>query len=416
MKILIQKFGGTALGSLERIRNAAQIVESACAQGYSVVVVASAMGHATDELLAMTSGFSTENSARELDMLLSTGEQVSASLLAMALNEQTQRATALCGAQAGILTDGVFGNGSIKQIKSDRIFDCLHKGKVAVVTGYQGISKNNDVMTLGRGGSDTTAVALAASLHAIRCDIYSDVDGVYSADPRIVQNAVKLYKIPMGKMCTLANFGAQVMAPSSMATAERGHVPLRVRSAFKPHDEGTLITEFETDATFFGLAIEESQDIFVMAPNDSIVAQEAQARLVKTLHDFGIKTEFVHRVIRNRMIAPVLTTGSRHVYDTVKIVLEESRRLGLMTAHAGELAKLTIVGSFDNIHEALGDAVSTVVRAGVSPMFASHDRNSRISIMIKPDQIGKVAAPLHDCFLNANKGAARTLVANSVVA
>lgn len=229
--ILVQKFGGTSVRGPERIRNAVNRILAARRGGYAVVVVVSAPGGMTDDLLAQARELNPNPSRRELDVLLSTGEQISIALVAMALEAAGQPAMSLTGLQAGIYTDGVHGKARILRVDPERVSEGLRAGRVVVVAGFQGVDPEHDITTLGRGGSDLTAVALAAALKAEACEIYTDVDGVYTADPRIVPGARRLEAVTHAEMLELASLGAQVMQARSIEYAMRLGVDLRVRSS-----------------------------------------------------------------------------------------------------------------------------------------------------------------------------------------
>ncbi len=244
MTLLVQKYGGSSLKNPQRIRAVADGVAKAAQRGPLVIVV-SAMGDTTDHLIELAKLVSTRPDRRELDMLLSTGEQVSGSLLAMALHERGCAAISLAGWQAGIVTDSSFSAARIRAINTERIQHELTAGRVVIVTGFQGIGSEtgwDEVTTLGRGGSDATAVALAAGLKAGRCEIYTDVAGIYTADPRVVPEARKLSHITYEEMLELAQYGAQVVMPRSVEMAQVWHVPLEVRSSYTA-EAGTLIGE-----------------------------------------------------------------------------------------------------------------------------------------------------------------------------
>jgi aspartate kinase len=245
-RLVVHKYGGTSVGDAERIRRAAQRVVRTVEQGYGVVVVVSAMGHSTDELIALARQVAREPDERELDHLLATGEQVSASLLAMALVDLGQPAVSLTAGQAGIRTDRLFTRARITDIRPERISRELDSGRVPIVTGFQGITEELDVTTLGRGGSDTSAVALAAAVAAERCEIYTDVEGIYTADPRVVPAASKLDSISYEEMLELAQLGARVMHPRAVELGEVYGVPILVRSSFS-EAPGTLIHRIDEE-------------------------------------------------------------------------------------------------------------------------------------------------------------------------
>lgn len=260
MAIIVHKYGGTSVGTPEKIKNVARRVKKVRDEGYDVVVVVSAMGHTTDELIDLMHQVSNNPDPREYDMLVSTGEQVSASLLAMALQAQGCPAVSLTGGQAGVVTEDIYKKARIKEIKLDRIRKELKAGNVVVITGFQGVDSQGNIITIGRGGSDTSAVAIAAALKAQVCDIYTDVDGVYTADPRIVPEARKLKYISYEEMLELASLGAQVLHPRSVECASVYGIVIHLRSSLK-EDEGTYIEEgskMEKKEAVRGIALDEN--------------------------------------------------------------------------------------------------------------------------------------------------------------
>jgi len=243
MPILVQKFGGTSVADAKKILAAARRAIRAKQEGFQVVMVVSAMGHTTDELIALAKQITDQPPGRELDMLLATGEQVSVALMAMAINSLGHEAISLAGPQLGIITDSTFTKARIRSISADRIRLLLNEGKIVIAAGFQGVDPAFNITTLGRGGSDTTAVALAAALQADCCEIYTDVDGVYTTDPRIVPEARQLKRISYDEMLELASAGAAVMHNRSIEFAKRFGVPVHVRSSFSDNP-GTLITAY----------------------------------------------------------------------------------------------------------------------------------------------------------------------------
>nr|WP_207789159.1 aspartate kinase [Neobacillus terrae] len=257
--LIVQKFGGTSVGSAERILNVAERVKEEKARGNDVVVVVSAMGKTTDHLVSLAKELSAQPDKREMDMLLTTGEQITISLLAMALKNQGTDSVSFTGWQAGIHTEPVHGNARILKIETDSIKKQLSEGKVVIVAGFQGISDSGEITTLGRGGSDTTAVALAAALKADKCDIYTDVTGVYTTDPRYVKDARKLLAVSYDEMLELANLGAGVLHPRAVEFAKNYSVPLEVRSSME-RVSGTIIEEepkMEENLVVRGIAFED---------------------------------------------------------------------------------------------------------------------------------------------------------------
>lgn len=239
--LVVQKFGGTSVADTDKIKNVANSVIKEKKLGNDVVVVVSAMGHTTDYLMKMAKDISEVPSSRELDMLLSTGEGVSIALLSMAIQAQGYDAVSMNAMQIGIITENVHTKARIIDIKTDKLNKYLSEGKIIVVAGFQGVTEDGEITTLGRGGSDTSAVAVASALDAQRCDIYTDVEGVYTTDPRIVPNASKLEVVTYDEMLELASVGANVLHPRSVETAKQFNMPVRVRSSFNVENRGTLI-------------------------------------------------------------------------------------------------------------------------------------------------------------------------------
>ncbi len=265
-KIIVQKFGGTSVADTEKIKNAAKIAIKEKENGNDVVVVVSAMGHTTDFLVKMAKELSSHPSDREMDMLLSTGEGVSIALLTMAIQAQGYDAVSFNAMQIGIMTEKIHSKARIIDIHTEKLRKNLNEGKIIVVAGFQGITEDGEITTLGRGGSDTSAVALASALNAERCDIYTDVEGVYTTDPRIVPKASKLKSVSYDEMLELAHAGANVLHPRSVETAKHYNVPLRVRSSFNTDNEGTLI-----------LGVEKME---IYKPVTGVASDLSQARIV----------------------------------------------------------------------------------------------------------------------------------------
>jgi aspartate kinase len=241
MALIVQKFGGSSVGTIERIRLVASRIIAAKQQGHNVVVAVSAMQGETDRLIQLANALTTDPEAREYDVLVSTGEQVSMALLAMALNASGCPARSYTGSQVGIITDHIHTKARILNVKTDLIHKNLTDGFVVVVAGFQGINKHGDITTLGRGGSDTTAVALAAALKADECQIYTDVEGVYTTDPRMIPEASLLSLISFEEMLEMASLGAKVLQMRSVEIASKHNIPIRVLSTFSDHP-GTLVT------------------------------------------------------------------------------------------------------------------------------------------------------------------------------
>jgi aspartate kinase len=304
MARLVQKFGGTSVADVNKIRKAAEIVVKAAAEGHEVTTVVSAMGHTTDHLISLAEQITPtvgDRNPREMDMLLATGEQVTIALMTMAIQTLGYEAKSFTGAQAGIITEGRHGVAKIQEMRTDRLESALARGEIAVVAGFQGISENDELTTLGRGGSDTTAVALAAALGADRCDIYTDVRGVYTADPRIISDARKLPSVSYEEMLELAATGAQVMNARSVELAMDNQVPIRVRSTFVPEDVGTLITHrvVSPEYTIAGISCDMNSAIITLKSLNTLDGVneakplEGISALFTRLQELGIQTDMV---------------------------------------------------------------------------------------------------------------------------
>ena len=293
--LVVQKFGGTSVADTDKIKNVANSVIREKKLGNDVVVVVSAMGHTTDYLMKIAKDISEVPSSRELDMLLSTGEGVSIALLSMAIQAQGYDAVSMNAMQIGIITENVHTKARIIDIKTDKLNKYLSEGKLIVVAGFQGVTEDGEITTLGRGGSDTSAVAIASALDAIRCDIYTDVEGVYTTDPRIVPNASKLDVVTYDEMLELASVGANVLHPRSVETAKQFNMPLRVRSSFNLENLGTLIKgeyeDMEICRPVTGVAVDMSKVRIVVCdvPDEPGVA----AKIFTTLADEHISVDTI---------------------------------------------------------------------------------------------------------------------------
>lgn len=348
--IVVQKFGGTSVADTAKIKKVAEAVIREKNLGNDVVVVVSAMGHTTDYLVKMAKEISANPSGREMDMLLSTGEGVSIALLTMAIQEKGYEAISLNAMQIGIITEDVHMKARITDIKTDRLYENLNAGKVIVVAGFQGITSYGDITTLGRGGSDTSAVALASALNAIRCDIYTDVEGVYTTDPRIVPNASRLDKISYEEMLELARVGANVLHPRSVETAKQANVPLRVRSTFNLDNLGTLIIgakDMEIYKPVTGVAADLSQVRIVFCDVPDIPGHAA--KLFNALAKENISVDMIIQSYARTATNTndIAFTIEKTDFDRANPVLEKIKNdLKAKEIHVDEnIAKISIVGA-----------------------------------------------------------------------
>ncbi|WP_019154744.1 aspartate kinase [Robertmurraya massiliosenegalensis] len=347
MGLIVQKFGGTSVGSAERIKNVAERVIEERNRGNDVVVVVSAMGKTTDQLVSLAAEITSDPSKREMDMLLTTGEQVTISLLAMALQTKGYEAISFTGWQAGIETESVFGNARVLNIDSTRVQAELTKGKIVVVAGFQGATIDGEIATLGRGGSDTTAVALAAALKADKCDIYTDVTGVFTTDPRYVKDARKLLSISYDEMLELANLGAGVLHPRAVEFAKNYQVPLEVRSSME-RESGTIIEEegrMEQNLVVRGIAFEDKiTKVTVLGLSNTL---SSLSTIFTTLANNHLNVDIIIQSTTNKNTTDLsFSIHSEDLKDTLKVLADNKEKLQYENVQfESDLAKVSIVGS-----------------------------------------------------------------------
>ncbi|MFD2369978.1 aspartate kinase [Brevibacillus sp. GCM10020057] len=347
MGLIVQKYGGTSVGTIERILRVADRIISYKEEGHDIVVVVSAMGKSTDVLVDMAKQITAYPSEREMDMLLTTGEQVSIALLSMALHTKGYDAISLTGWQAGITTESIHGKARIQQIDTQRIQSELGRGRVVIVAGFQGISDTGEITTLGRGGSDTSAVALAASLNADKCEIFTDVSGVYTADPRVVPAARKLDSISYDEMLELANLGAGVLHPRSVEAAKKYKVRLVVRSSFTAED-GTYVEEvanMETGRVVSGVAHDE--DVAKVTVFGMPAKVGTLSRLFNTLADHQVNVDIIIQSSFDAEVTNIsFTVASDDLKKTLDTLAAHKESLGFeKIEHEEGLTKVSIVGS-----------------------------------------------------------------------
>lgn len=349
-KIIVQKFGGTSVADTSKIKNVANTILREKNLGNDVVVVVSAMGHTTDHLVKLAKEISPNPSGREMDMLLSTGEGISIALLAMAIEAAGGKAVSMNAMQVGIITENVHSKARIVDIKTDRIKNLLNQGNVVVIAGFQGVTPDGEVTTLGRGGSDTSAVALAAALDAARCDIYTDVEGVYTTDPRVVPTASRLQTISYEEMLELARVGANVLHPRAVETAKTFNVPLRVRSSFKLENLGTLIVgveDMELQRPVTGVAADLTQLRIVVCDVPDVPGRAAQ--IFNKLSEANISVDMIiqsyaRKIENTNDIA--FTIDKADLDKTLKTLDNMKEAIGASRFQVDEnIAKVSIVGA-----------------------------------------------------------------------
>lgn len=398
--LIVQKYGGTSVANLERIRNVAERVINYKKQGHDLVVVVSAMAGETDRLINLAKQITPEPSPRELDMLLSTGEQVTSSLLAIMLKSLGYDALALLGFQVPILTTDLFTKARIKEIKTDRLRKELALGRIVVVAGFQGVTEDGDITTLGRGGSDTTAVALASALKADLCEIYTDVDGVYTADPRIVPRARKLRKISYEEMLELASSGAKVLEMRSVELAMIYKVPLVVRSSFN-YSEGTLITEEDEEmekVLVSGVTYNrnEARISIYGVPDRPGVA----AKIFGPIGEAGIIVDMIIQTARPDGKADLTFTVPRPDFkQALEIVKRVGEELGIERLEGDDrIAKVSIVGAGMRTHSGVATKMfETLAKHGINIMMISTSE-IKISCVIEEKYTELAVRALHEAF------------------
>ena len=344
--LIVQKFGGSSVANVERVQNVARRVANYRKKGYDLVVVVSALGDTTDELIELAHQINTEPSEREMDMLLATGEQISVALLAMAIHKLGFEAISFTGAQVGIITDTSHTRARIIKINADKIKEELKKGKIVIVAGFQGVTLNQDITTLGRGGSDLTAVALAKELQADKCEIYTDVQGIYTTDPRIEPKAKKIKEITYDEMLEMASLGAQVMQARSIEVAKKFDVPIHVRSSFNDMT-GTMITKEAKrmeDVVVSGVTVNKSEAKITVCnvPDRPGIA----ARIFKELSSSGVNVDMiVQNVSHIRQTDISFTVSKADVQKTMRITKKVAKSI-----QSGEvlddqdIARVAVVG------------------------------------------------------------------------
>ena len=397
--LIVKKFGGTSVANKERIYNVARRCIEDYKKGHSVVVVLSAMGDTTDDLLALANDINPNANKRELDMLLTTGEQVSVSLMAMAMHAMDVPAVSLNAFQVGMNCTSRYGNARFKRIDTDRINHELDSRKIVIVTGFQGITKYDDYATLGRGGSDTTAIALAAVLHADLCEIYTDVDGVYTADPRIVPNARKLSEITYDEMLELATAGAKVLHNRSVEMAKKYSVPMVVRSSLN-ESEGTVVKEV--------VKMEKMLITGVAADKNT-----ARISVIGVEDRPGIAFKIFNKLAKNNINVDIIlqsvgrdgtkdisfTVSQDDLKDALAILEENKEPLTIKNiTHNEGVAKVSIVGAGMMTNPGVASKLfEALFNYGININMISTSE-IRITVLVEESEIDKAVRAIHEKF------------------
>ena len=400
MALIVQKYGGTSVADPDRIKAVAEHVAFTKRHGNDVVLVVSAMGKSTDNLIALAEQVSSVRPGREMDMLLTTGEQVSMALVCMALADAGVDAVSLTGDQMGIITDTVHGKAKILEVKADRAREAVAQGKVVVVAGFQGLSTSNEITTLGRGGSDTTAVAIAAALGADSCEIYTDVTGVFTADPRIVPQARKLAHISFDEMLEMAGAGSKVLALRSVEFARNHNVPLQVRSSFT-WEPGTWVTAEESnmeDPIISGIVQDanESKVTIQSVPDRPGIS----AALFEPLAAANVNVDMiVQNTSTNGLTDISFTVPKADLKVASEIVERVSKEIGAAgVTHQADIAKVSLVGAGMKTSPGIAAKMFRVLAdAGINIEMISTS-TIRISVVVAASATEKTAQVLHSAF------------------
>ena len=398
--LIVQKYGGTSVGNPDRIKNVAKRAVRTKEQGHEVVVVVSAMSGETDKLINLANQVSDNPDPREMDMLVSTGERVTIALLAMAIQSLGQKAQSFTGRQAGILSDSVHTKARIEKISCDRVQHALKEGKIAVVAGFQGITEQDDVSTLGRGGSDLTAVAVAAAIKADYCDIYTDVDGVYTTDPNICADARKLDKISFEEMLELASLGAKVLQIRSVEFGMKYGVRIHVRSSFNDNP-GTIVTteeEIMETAVVSGVAYSknEAKITVVKVPDRPGIA----AKIFKPLSEANIVVDvIVQNVSVTGFTDLTFTIGRTDYKKAMQITEKAAKDVGAeRTVGDDKIAKVSIVGMAMRSHSGVALKVFETLAAEGINILGISTSEIKISVLIEEKYSELAVRVLHGAF------------------
>lgn len=407
MALIVKKFGGSSVATPDKMRAIVQRVLKGSQPDDKIVIVVSAMGKSTDKLIELAGQITSKTYGREMDMLLSTGEQVSIALMAMAFQEAGHKSISFTGAQAGITTSDAFNKGRILDIQPDRILKALDEGNIVIVAGFQGITDAGDITTLGRGGSDTTAVAIAGAIHADVCEIYTDVEGIYTSDPRVVPNARKMKEITYGEMLEMAKLGAGVMQPRAVEMGSRFNIPIHVRSTFS-ENEGTIIQE--------AYSMEIKQYLIRGVAEDKNVAKITVLgipnkpgyayKLFETLANANVVVDMIVQSVRvaNEGVTDITFTISRDELTSAKDVLEQIK--GMMPVEDilidDKMAKVSVVGAGMAGHPGIASGMFGVL--GKNNINIEIISTSEISItcLISQDQVDTAVRAIHAYFFDEN--------------
>ena len=394
MALIVQKFGGSSVKDRDRIFNVARIVANTHNAGNDVVVVVSAQGDTTDDLIAKAAEITHNPSAREMDMLLAAGEEISISLLAMALNELGCHATSLTGWQAGFRTDRAYTKARITRLETERISSELERNRVVVVAGFQGLNKLDDITTLGRGGSDTSAVAIAAALHADRCQIFTDVEGVYTADPRKVRNTRKLEEITFDEMLELASLGAQVLNNRSVELAKKYNVELEVLSSLNPIP-GTVVKEVTKMEGMLIKGVAKDTDVAVITILNVPDEPGTSFKIFGLLAQKNINVDIILQSTGRDGKKDISFTCAEGEADLAMRVLKESAHFSDVSVDT-TCAKVSIVGAGMQSHSGVASKMFEALSNNNINIKMISTSEIKISCIIDRNDADKAVSAIHE--------------------
>ena len=399
MALIVQKFGGSSVADANRVRNVANRVVETANAGNKVVVVVSAQGDTTDDLIEKAMEINPNASKREMDMLLSSGEQISIALLAMAIQKIGHPVVSLTGWQAGFRSNAAHSNARISRIDTERIETELDRGNIAVVAGFQGINKYDDITTLGRGGSDTSAVAIAAALHADKCEIYTDVDGVYTADPRIVKDAKKLSEITYDEMLELASLGANVLHNRSVEMAKKYNVPLEVKSSFEKVD-GTVVKEVTSMEKMLIRGVTRDNDVARIAVIGVENTPGIAFRIFSALAKENINVDMILQSVgRNGKKDIAFTVTKAHKDETIKVIDGLKDILNYEEVNCrDDLSKVSIVGAGMVTNPGVAAKMFEALFAADINIHMIATSEIKVSVLIKVNNAERAVKVIHDKF------------------
>ncbi len=399
MALIVQKFGGSSVADANRVRNVANRVVETANAGNKVVVVVSAQGDTTDDLIEKAMEINPNASKREMDMLLSSGEQISIALLAMAIQKIGHPVVSLTGWQAGFRSNAAHSNARISRIDTERIETELDRGNIAVVAGFQGINKYDDITTLGRGGSDTSAVAIAAALHADKCEIYTDVDGVYTADPRIVKDAKKLSEITYDEMLELASLGANVLHNRSVEMAKKYNVPLEVKSSFEKVD-GTVVKEVTNMEKMLIRGVTRDNDVARIAVIGVENTPGIAFRIFSALAKENINVDMILQSVgRNGKKDIAFTVTKAHKDETLKVIDGLKDILNYEEVNCrDDLSKVSIVGAGMVTNPGVAAKMFEALFAADINIHMIATSEIKVSVLIKVNNAERAVKVIHDKF------------------